>query len=110
MFLHHLSADTQYKYGTSSYFDDACCYGQTFESHLTSLRVFLRRLQDANLTLNPEKCSFGYTEIKVLGFPCDGKTIKEDPNRVKCVAQMPAPRTLEECSSIFGFPVTTGDS
>ncbi|GBM00252.1 Retrovirus-related Pol polyprotein from transposon 17.6 [Araneus ventricosus] len=40
------------------YLDDIIIVGRTFEEHLNNLNKVFRRLQKANLKLNPKKCRF----------------------------------------------------
>ena len=103
MFLDHLLVDLKYKYGISNYFDDACIGTPTFESHVTSLRVFLNRLREANLSLNPSKCKFGFFSISTLGLICDGKEVRIDLERVRSVRDMPPPRNHKQAKSVYGF-------
>ena len=103
MFLDHLLVDLKYPYGISNYFDDACIGTTCFKTHVASLRVFLQRMRDANLSLNPEKCSFGSNSTKVLGMICNGDTVSPDPDRVSCVRDMHAAKNQKQAKSIFGF-------
>ena len=46
------------------------------------LRVF-GRLRDYNVKLKPEKCEFGATEVKFLGFIVNGGGVRTDPDKIR---------------------------
>ena len=50
------------------YLDDIIVYSKTFEDHLENLKVVFERLKNANLKLNPKKCSLLCTKVAFLGF------------------------------------------
>jgi uncharacterized protein YdhG (YjbR/CyaY superfamily) len=45
------------------------------------------------LKLNPTKCTFGVKTGKLLGFVVSDKGIEVDPDKVKVIQVMPAPKT-----------------
>ena len=49
------------------YIDDIVIFSKSIEEHLTHLEEVFRRLLDANVKLNPEKCSFVKQRIVYLG-------------------------------------------
>ena len=54
------------------------------------------------MKLNPEKCTFGVTSGKLLGFMVSEKGIEIDPDKVKAIVEMPLPRTLKEIRGLLG--------
>jgi len=50
-----------------AYQDDIIVIGRTLEEHKRNLREVFRRLREANLRLNPEKCQFFKKELLYLG-------------------------------------------
>ncbi|KAL6446826.1 hypothetical protein ACFW04_001334 [Cataglyphis niger] len=64
------------------YLDDIIVISKTFDDHLRLLtEVFRRRLRDARLRLNPEKCKFCVDQLKYLGHVVDRKGIRTDPEK-----------------------------
>uniref|UniRef100_A0A2N9J551 Integrase catalytic domain-containing protein n=1 Tax=Fagus sylvatica TaxID=28930 RepID=A0A2N9J551_FAGSY len=53
--------------------------------------------------LNPNKCAFGVTSRKLLGFIVNGKGIEIDPTKVQAIRSMPAPKTEKEIRSFLGM-------
>ena len=49
------------------------------KKHDERLRKVLRRLQDMNVTLNPEKFKFARNQVPFLGHIIDGDGIHADP-------------------------------
>jgi len=51
-----------------AYLDDIIIYSKTWEEHVRHVRFLLEQLRKAKLTLNREKCQFGKTTLRYLGF------------------------------------------
>ena len=59
---------------------------------------FFERIRQFKLRLNPKKCTFGVTSRKLLGYVVSEKGIEVDPNKIRAILDMPAPRTERERS------------
>ena len=68
--------------------------------HLAALQRFFERIRHFRLRLNPKKCTFGVTSRKLLGHIVSERGIEVDPENIKTILNMPAPRTKRE---IIGF-------
>ena len=55
------------------YIDDIIVFGDTYEQYMDNMQTILERLAEHGLTIKPEKCSFGQTEIKYLGHILTGE-------------------------------------
>lgn len=75
------------------YVDDMIAKSQTEEEHLVHLQKLFVRLRKFRLRLNPNKCTFGVRSRKLLGFIVSQREIEVDPDKVKAIQSMPAPRT-----------------
>ncbi len=84
------------------YLDDILVYGDTFETHLSNLRDVFQKLRLNGLKLKPEKCSFGFQEIKILGHVLTADGVKVDPDKVSAVKNMPAPTNVSEVRTFLG--------
>jgi hypothetical protein len=60
------------------------------------------RLRKYQLKLNPAKCTFGVKSGKLLGFVVSNKSIEVDPDKVKAIQDMPAPKTKREVRGFLG--------
>ncbi|XP_019462936.1 PREDICTED: uncharacterized protein LOC109361858 [Lupinus angustifolius] len=70
--------------------------------HVSNLKRLFERLRKYQLKLNPTKCSFGVKSGRVLGFIVSQKGIEVDPEKVKLIIKMPAPRTEIEVRGFLG--------
>ena len=59
------------------------------------LKLF-QRLRKYRLRLNPNKCTFGVRSGKLLGFIVSQRGIEVDPDKVKVIQEMPAPKTEKQ--------------
>jgi ribonuclease HI len=84
------------------YVDDMIAKSRTAQDHLTDLRKLFPRLKKYQLRLNPNKCAFGVTSGKLLGFIVSGRGIEIDPVKVQAIRSMPAPKTEKEIRSFLG--------
>ena len=60
------------------YIDDMIVKSKDRESRNLNLRKFFKRIKQYKLRLNPQKCTFGVTARKLLGFLVSDKGIKVD--------------------------------
>uniref|UniRef100_A0A2N9HF55 Uncharacterized protein n=1 Tax=Fagus sylvatica TaxID=28930 RepID=A0A2N9HF55_FAGSY len=65
------------------YVDDMIAKSRTTQDHLTDLRKLFQRLKKYQLRLNSNKCAFGVTSGKLLGFIVSGKGIEINPAKVQ---------------------------
>ena len=84
------------------YVDDMIAKSQEKEDHIEVLRKLFLRLRKYQLKLNPAKCTFGATSGKLLGFVVNQRGIEIDPDKIKAIQEMPAPRTVKEVRGFLG--------
>ena len=65
------------------YVDDMIVKSKDRGSHTISLRKFFERIKGYRLRLNPQKCTFGVTTRKLLGFLVSDKGVEVDSSRLK---------------------------
>ncbi|GFQ91477.1 uncharacterized mitochondrial protein AtMg00860 [Trichonephila clavata] len=69
---------------------------------MTTLRAFLHSRCQTSF-INPRKCYFGATEIKVLGHLVSGKGVKPDPDKFEAVNSFPTPKKIHDVRSFLGL-------
>ncbi|UYV83039.1 hypothetical protein LAZ67_22001911 [Cordylochernes scorpioides] len=77
--------------GVMCYLDDILIFASDSKTHDRILRLVLRKLKEAKVTLNKAKCVFGVPRINFLGHILDEDGIRPDPAKIEAVAEMPAP-------------------
>ncbi|UYV72016.1 K02A2.6-like, partial [Cordylochernes scorpioides] len=76
--------------GVMCYLDDILIFASDSKTHDRILRLVLRKLKEAKVTLNKAKCVFGVPRINFLGHILDEDGIRPDPAKIEAVAKMPA--------------------
>ncbi|XP_077215660.1 uncharacterized protein LOC143850288 [Tasmannia lanceolata] len=84
------------------YVDDMIVKAKTREEHVVSLRKFFQRIQKYQLRLNPNKCVFGVTSGKLLGFLVSQRGIEVDPQKIKAIQEMTPPKTEKQIRGFLG--------
>lgn len=85
------------------YLDDILIWSSDLVEHRKIIHEVLKRLEENDLFLRPEKCEFEKTEIEYLGLIIRQGEVAMDPVKVKAVTEWPAPRNLKEVRSFVGF-------
>ena len=83
--------------------DDVLVTGRTQEEHDRRLMAVLLRLQQAGLTLGPEKCDINKPSVKFLGQLIDHTGVRPDPEKVRAILEMEAPTTVSELRRFLGM-------
>ena len=65
----HILRGLEYRFALI-YIDDIIIFSKSIDEHLTHLEEVFRRLREANVKLNPKKCSFVKQRIEYLGQSC----------------------------------------
>ncbi|KAL1141019.1 hypothetical protein AAG570_000945 [Ranatra chinensis] len=85
------------------YLDDIIVYSAQFDEHVgTPDRVF-KKLKEAGLTLNLEKCQFCRPELRYLGYVVDRTGLRVDAQKVECIVNFSAPRTPTHVRRFLGM-------
>ena len=82
--------------------DDVLVFAQNVTEHDKRLMAVLIRIKEAGATLNHEKCSFGQCRIKFLGHVIDPEGISADPDKLKAMTEMEAPKNITELRRFLG--------
>ena len=66
------------------------------------MKEVLRRLKDAGLTINPQKCAMAQQEVQYLGYCIGGGAIKPQVGKVSAILETPVPTTKRQVRSFLG--------
>ena len=75
----------------------------SLEYHRQRVAHVLKKLQDNDLYLKPEKCHFHKQEVDYLGVIVGKGQVKMDPIKVKGITEWPTPTNVSELRSFLGF-------
>ena len=76
--------------------DDLVLAAPNQDAHDKALDQVLQAIQRSGLTLNPEKCEFGKSEIKFWGMIVSADGIRPDPGKVDALKYLKVPKDKTE--------------
>jgi hypothetical protein len=85
------------------YLNDILIFTSNLEEHCHITHKVLKRLQEHDLYLWPEKCEFKKTEVKYLSLIILEGRICMDPAKVKAVKEWAEPQNLHDVCTFLGF-------
>ena len=69
--------------------------GPNQQEHFNNVKECLQILQENDLFVKPEKCTFFTTRIDLLGFIINNGTINMEQTKLKGILEWPVPSTLK---------------
>ncbi|KAL5539832.1 hypothetical protein UlMin_045012 [Ulmus minor] len=87
------------------YVDDMLVKILKADEHINNLRESFEVLREYKMKLNPEKCAFGVTSGKFLGFMVNRCGIEANPAKIQALLDMESPRKVKEVQSLTGHVV-----
>ena len=96
MFAHQIGRNVQV------YVDDMLVKSLHEDDHLNDLKETFDTLRSCNMKLNPNKCAFGVTAGKFLGFMVSQRGIVVNPEKIRAIMELEPPRTVKEVQSLNG--------
>nr|CDS30839.2 RNA directed DNA polymerase (reverse transcriptase) [Hymenolepis microstoma] len=85
-----------------TYIDDVLIASSNKDEHKKHLRQVCGRLQQYGITVNPEKCKFGRSEIEFLGHHINGRGIKPLPEKTQSILNYPTPQSVKSLRRFLG--------
>ena len=90
-------------------------YNENEADHDAAIHKVLRHCKEVNLKLNKDKCHFRCTAITFFGKVILRDEVQPDPQKIKVLMDMPAPKNMKELQTFLGIinylekfsPVTT---
>ena len=84
------------------YVDDMLVKSQDEGKHLDDLQETFDTLRQYNMKLNPNKCAFGVSLGKFLGFMVSYRGIEANPEKIKAILDMKSLQSIKEVQSLTG--------
>ena len=88
------------------YIDDLMIYTKTDniqQEHERIVKKVLRCLEEHDLFVKPEKCTFSVQEVEFLGMIVSREGIKMDDSKVKAIKAWSMPKTVRGVRSFLGL-------
>lgn len=85
------------------YLDDIIIATSSFQDHCYYLRLVLRKLAENGLKINLDKCEFGCSELRYLGFLVNERGLQADPAKLEPVLTYPLPQNIKELRRFLGM-------
>ncbi|XP_057548270.1 uncharacterized protein LOC130826724 [Amaranthus tricolor] len=76
--------------------------------HAADLRETFLTLRRHQMKLNPDKCVFGVTGGKCLGFLVDERGIEANPDKIQAIQNMRSPTSVKEVQKLTGCVAALG--
>ena len=96
MFAHQIGRNVQV------YVDDMLVKSLREDDHLDDLQETFDTLWSYNMKLNPNKCAFGVTAGKFLGFMVSQRGIEVNLEKIWAIMELEPPKTIKEVQSLNG--------
>nr|VZI38168.1 unnamed protein product [Spirometra erinaceieuropaei] len=88
---------------TAGYLDDIIIVGRSPAELQDRVCAVLERVQEYGFRLRAEKCQFFLDSIKYLGFVFDANGRHPDPENIRAIQRMPAPKNVSQLRSFLGL-------
>src|SRR5215216_6323090 len=85
-----------------AYMDDIVVKTKDKSTLIQDLEETFTNLRKINLKLNLEKCVFGVPSGKLLGFFVSHQGIEANPDKIKAIEQIQAPKTVKDVRHLSG--------
>jgi predicted aspartyl protease len=83
--------------------DDVLVASSDVQEHEAMLFPVLDKLQDAGVTLNPDKCAFMKEEVTFVGHTLSEKGIRAEQRKVSAIVDMEIPTNIHELRRFLGM-------
>jgi len=85
------------------YLDDIIVHGGTEDECLANLRQVFERLRSRGITLNPEKCRFGLSQVEYVGHIINEHGLAFSQEKRETVLDFPIPTTQKAMKQFLGL-------
>jgi hypothetical protein len=91
-----------------AYINDIVVKSRSKEMLIDDLRETFANLREVRLKLNPKKCTFGVPSGKLLGYPVSHWGIEANPDKIKAIDEIKAPRQIKDVQRLNGCITALG--
>jgi len=101
--INNLFRDLINKGDTATFIDNILVATDTEKSHDELVEEVLKRLEENDLFVKPEKCKWKVREVEFLGVVIGPKGVEMQKEKVEGVLSWPAPRNVKEVQKFLGL-------
>ena len=101
--MNHLFRDLINQRDTATFINDILVATDTKEEHDELVEEVLKRLEENDLFVKPEKCKWKVREVEFLGVVIGPRGVEMQKEKVERVLNWPAPRNVKEVQKFLGF-------
>ena len=87
----------------ATFIDDVIVGTETEEGHDNLVAEVIRRLEENDLYVKPEKCKWKVREVGFLGVVIGPDGIKMEEEKVKGIVEWPTPKCIKEVQKFLGL-------
>jgi len=88
---------------TVTFIDDILVAIDTEEGHDKLVEEVLKRLEENDLSMKPEKCKWKVREVEFLGVVIGPRGVKIQKEKIEEVLNWPTPRNVKEVQKFLGL-------
>lgn len=85
------------------YLDDILIFSTSFQEHVNNIRSIFRKLREANLKIQINKCTFFSKETLYLGHLLTTDGVKPNPSKVETILNLQLPRNVKGVKSFLSM-------
>ena len=85
------------------YLDDLLVFSKNEKKHEHHVKLVLKKLQDAKLSLKLEKCEFDVTSVQFLGFTIGKFTLAMDTDKIEASKNWSTPKNVHDIQVFLGL-------
>ena len=87
------------------YIDDIVVFSKSYEDHIQHLDKVLEAIEQAGITLSPNKCHLFYGSILLLGHKVSRLGLSTHAEKVKAIVELERPKKLSQLQTFLGMVV-----
>lgn len=87
------------------YIDDIVVFSKSYEEHITHLDKVLRAIEEAGITLSPNKCHLFYPSVLLLGHKVSRLGLSTHEEKVKAIVELAPPTKTSQLQHFLGMAV-----
>lgn len=87
------------------YIDDIVVFSKSYEEHIQHLEKVLRAIEEAGITLSPNKCHLFYPSVMLLGHKVSRLGLSTHAEKVRAIVELAAPTKTSQLQHFLGMAV-----